>query len=154
MSSPSKRALEFLAQDMREAQAEIAELDAQLTDLQAKREAKAIKLESMKRLLGPMAQVEIPLPPQPDVSDANGSADHATHGAFRGAIRGVLRDATRGMRTRDVYNALQARGAMANYSGKADPVIRTSTELYRMAKVGQIKKRGKLYYALETAQTQ
>jgi hypothetical protein len=155
MSSPSKRALEFLAEDVREEEAELAELNAQIADLEAKREAKAFKLESMKRALGPSALVEVPVPrEEPSRVTEPPQVIEGGHGAFRSAIRAVLRDATRGMRTRDVFNALQARGAMANYSGKADPVIRTSTELYRMTKVGQIKKRGKLYYAQETAQTQ
>jgi hypothetical protein len=78
------------------------------------------------------------------------SVGDAGHG-LRYSIRAVLRVANRGMRPRDVHGELVKRGTEFS-EGKSSPLTRIYNELYRMSKVGQIRKRGSLYYPQETIQ--
>jgi hypothetical protein len=153
----SKRAAEFLAADLRAVQQELDALDSGLREMEAKREAVRIKYDLLKKAIGPDSQGELPLPKeaQPQLSDVMAMPTQelpqaSTQGGFRVLIRGVLAEAVRGMRPRDVHVELVKRGVP--FTGKLEPVTRTSQELYRMAKQGQIRKRGSLYYAIQQSQ--
>src|SRR5207249_7813615 len=127
-------------------------LDSGIREMEAKREAVRIKLDLLKKAIGPEFQMEFPVPKEPQVSLTDiGTApstpvnESTNGGGFRIEIRGVLAESARGMRPRDVHAALVKRGVP--FTGKVDPTARTYNELWRMAKNGQVRKRAGLYYA-------
>jgi hypothetical protein len=154
----SKRAAEFLAADLRAVEQELNALDAGIQEMEARREAVRIKLELLREAIGPKAQGELlPKATQTSIEDLIGKLPEelpqsavVAPGGFRETIRGVLSEKVRGMRPRDVHAELLKRGVP--FSGKVEPVTRTYQELYRMAKLGQIRKRGSLYYAIQQTQ--
>ena len=150
----SKRAAEYLAADLQSAIHELQALDNGIREMEAKREAVRIKLDLLKKAIGPDFQMEFPVSKEPQVSLSDIGApptadlpvtESANGGGFRTAIRGVLAESARGMRPRDVHAALVKRGVP--FTGKVEPITRTYNELWRMAKNGQVRKRASLYYA-------
>lgn len=154
----SKRAAEFLAADLRAAEQELNALDAGIQEMEARREAVRVKLDLLREAIGLKSQGELlPKTTQTSIEDLIGNPTDdlpqvgtAVQGGFRLTIRGVLSEKVRGMRPRDVHAELLKRGVP--FTGKVDPVTRTYQELYRMAKLGQIRKRAGLYYAIPQAQ--
>jgi hypothetical protein len=154
----SKRAAEFLAADLRAVEQELNALDAGIQEMEARREAVRVKLDLLKEAIGLKSQGELlPKATQTSIEDVIAKpteelpqAAVVAPGGFRVAIRGVLAEKVRGMRPRDVHEELVKRGVP--FGGKAEPVTRTYQELYRMAKLGQIRKRGSLYYAIQQTQ--
>jgi hypothetical protein len=154
----SKRAAEHLATEYRETLAKLSTLDNEIAELDGKREAHRIKLDWLKTQVDPSAIQGLPspaaeLPAKPVAAQPGGdtTSDDGTPRGLRYAIRAVLKNASRGMRPRDIHGELVKRGT-AFSEGKSPPLTRTHNELYRMSKVGQIRKRGSLYYPHETMQ--
>lgn len=144
----SKGAVEFLTQDMLEAERALNGLDAQIEALKARREGLTRKIELIKAELGPVKKGSNGSSEPSEQKALNGievHTDDQEKRSFRDYIRLALRNAERGMRPKDVKDAI--RGMGYPYEGIRDPTLRTQRELYRMARLGQVKKRGKLYYA-------
>jgi hypothetical protein len=149
----SRRAAEHFAAEYRETQVKIATLDNEIAELDGKREAHRIKLDWLKSQIEPVLQdisspaAELPGVQTPAKSGGENAHVEVSHG-LRHSIRAVLKTASRGMRPRDILEELVKRGVTFS-EGKSSPDVRTYNELYRMSKVGQIRKRGSLYYPHE-----
>lgn len=148
MAKLSQGAAEFLNQDMLAAERDLSGLDAQIFALQSKREGLTRKIELLKAelkagdgavtltLKGPNGNV--------DLSDMlPGDTELPT--TFRDFLRRVLRESAKGMKPKDVLTAVRKMGYA--FDGVKDPSTRTSSELWRMAQMGDIQKRGGFYYA-------
>lgn len=161
----SKRALEYLAADLKNIEADLQTLESSISELEAKREAALIKRRLLMDALGD-AGTELlkeldKMPPAVVIPTAvNGARGYqepgsgqpeeiSETGGFRAAIRSVLGDAKRGMKPKDICAELVKRGVP--FTGKVLPLTRTYNELWRMSKKGQLKKRATLYYAQEAA---
>jgi len=151
----SQRAAEYLAADVRNVIEELETLDNNIREMEAKREAVRVKLDLLKKAIGP-DQIEMSLakdgsaslPANLDFGTSDVSAE-PSEGGFRVAIRAVLNESTRGMRPKEILSQLVKRGVP--FTGKSAPISRTYNELWRMSKIGQVRKRGSLYYAQHAA---
>jgi hypothetical protein len=149
---PSKPAIAYLQDQLAAAASEDIALEMNIVACKDKQEGVRLKIKALKTALKEAgvdtdlyAQTSIELtrgetilagmPPNVTITLPNG---------IRSAIRAVLRDTKKGMRTRDVLNELKKRGYQ--FAGKVEPATRLSTELWRMAKSGQLQKRGAEYF--------
>ena len=153
----SRRAAQHFVAEYRETQVKIATLENEIAELDGKREAHRIKLDWLKSQIESVIDQDISSPVAelpgvqvPTKSNGEKAHDEIAHG-LRHSIRAVLKSASRGMRPRDILAELVKRGVTFS-EGKSSPDVRTYNELYRMSKVGQIRKRGSLYYPHETLQ--
>ena len=149
----SKGASEVLELDIRSIELELSQTDTQIKQMEARREALTYKRDLLRKAVGHVDLIGST--GTPATTSAINGASHSEESpfvatGFRASIRMVLKDNAKGMRPREVYNELAKRGIA--YSGKTDPVIRTSTEMWRMEKTGQVRKSRGLYFAQEITQ--
>lgn len=147
----NERTAGYLAEEVRKAQAEVETLDAQAREIDARREAAQIKLSVLRQALGNRDTKTIPLTNVPLSLQMSSSAPQAAEPqpavGFASGIRMVLNDSPgKGFKPLEVFERLRERGVV--YQGKTKPAVRTAVELRRMARAGQIKKRGSLFYAI------
>jgi hypothetical protein len=150
----SKGAIELIAQNIHEIDSELRDVEFEAKKIEDKRQALLSTRDALRKVIGADATELASNPPKPATITGDGilKSEDASIAAtgFRASIRSVCKAASKGLRPRDVYEELAKRGVP--YAGKTDPVVRTSTEMWRMQKVGQLRKRGQLYYAQESAQ--
>jgi hypothetical protein len=139
--------------------AEIARIDEQVANLQARREGVLM----IKNALTPLVpqritpgtgalQMDVGLgTPAVMVASAAFAANgeralpHPTSTGFRAAVRAVLRDNPKGLRPAEVVKELERRGELVLYTGKAKPSVRVHNELYSLHKSEAIARRGGRY---------
>jgi len=163
---------QYLTSELTQTISQLQGVEAAIASYTAQKNALQLKIAALKTIDGFALPPEVPAvppppPPPPNPARVVGAtlvmrasdqgSDQNSHAGefdakagFRDAIREVLRNSSRGMRARDVLNALHTAGFKPG--GNSDPAIRVATELYRMTKSGQIKKRGNLHYALDPIQ--
>jgi hypothetical protein len=141
--------------------AEIARIDEQIAQLNARREAVLL----MKNTLSPLvAKVPNPptgltatvvygdkLRPAPSATvpgSVNGVQLFRSSTGFRDALRKVLRDHPKGLRPAQVVQELRDRGDLARYTGKAKPQVRVHNELYELKRTLKIFRDRKGRYTL------
>lgn len=136
----STEARRFLAEELRQTEAALRGVEQSMAELGAKREALMRKAELLRKEAGADLIETAPEPPEGTTHNAEPSNGMS----FRAYIREALQEAPRGLKPAEVVEAVRARGW--RYDAVQDPAGRTQAELYRMAKLGQVTKRGHLYY--------
>jgi|SRR5271163_477494 len=143
----SKEAAAYLRDQLNLAEAEVQGLESAIAAYQAKMEGVRLKILALR---GALAGIGEPLVEPSKITGEAATplvlrtAKFDEDIGIRGAIRITLRDAKKPLRPRDLLQELHNRGFI--FTGKVPPATRLSTELWRMAKTGQIQKRGSEYF--------
>jgi hypothetical protein len=150
----NKRTAVHIANEISMTREQLKNAEEQIEEMQAQREAILLKLRALEGIV--TSGTTQHLPPISSTGEAgpmhDGSSMAPVHVSpvtgLRDGIRSVLREANgHGMRGKDIRAALTRKGVVIG--GKSNPATRIAGELYRLRSMGQLRKRGNKYFALD-----
>jgi hypothetical protein len=148
----SKPGDEIVIAQIRGLRSELGRIREQKEKCNAREQAVLRMLKALEPLVEqPPKEAIAPDTGQVSVSGANGS-HFQTGTGFREAVRKALRDHPKGLRSKEVFEVLKARGDLARNTGTTDPMLRVYNELYALKKAKQVAMRdGRYSIAMERA---